>query len=287
MIFALPFAFQNQSTIQPINQPTMRTSLALFACSFLFLLSCQEGKKQNHGPIVLGDSSMIVTETDPKYLEDMVADLQPAPLVTVPQEQTPPPAAADTTPQPAATPAAPSGEKGFTMAFKEVSLFIPGIETHEYRKQDLSRANSATYELRGGKLAGNEMLVREETVTKISQRYQTQLALEKGGKRLVLESLGKYLSNWQAIGTSGTKFPLKGLEPGQLDYKKVSAAQMLSAVRKAARAQRLSRAETAEWEKLARSYKSNQRSPAVVELTAVMWRVEGKGFSKEIRMDVP
>jgi len=32
---------------------------------------------ENHGPIVLGDSSTIVTETDPARLKDLVTDLKP------------------------------------------------------------------------------------------------------------------------------------------------------------------------------------------------------------------
>jgi len=264
-------------------------AILLTAASLLFLFSCKEEKKQTQGPIVLGDSSTIVTETDPKFLEDMVPDLQTTQEAGAAQQASPAttPAADTVKPEPAAATPVPANQKGLTLAFKEVTLFIPGIETHEYRKQNLSRSNSATYELRGGKLAGNTIQVQSGTVTKISQRYQTQLALQQGGRQLVLASLGNYLSNWETIGTSGKSFPLKGLEPRQLDYRNVSAAQIRTAVQKAARAQRLSRAETAEWEKLARSYKNNRQNPALVQLNAVMWRVEGKGFSKDIRMDVP
>lgn len=251
--------------------------------TLLLLAACSDSKQQHHGPIVLGDSSTIVTETDPKYLENMVADLAPPPILT--EQPKAEPAVSDT-PRTSA-PVAATPDKGFTMAFKEVTLFIPDIETYEYRRQDLSKSNSATYELRGGKLAGNTLQVQSGTVAKVSQRYQTQLALQHGGKELVLESLGNFLSDWQPLSGSGNSYVLKGLEPKQLDYRKVTAAQVRSAVQKAARANRMSKAETAEWEKVARSYKSNQQSPALVVLKAVMWRVEGKGFWKEIRMDVP
>lgn len=264
----------------------MKRITILASVSFLFLIGCKEQKGQTHGPIILGDSSTIVTETDPKYLEDLVPDLQPAadrqPAAPTPEK----PAAADTADTKPAT-ATPASDKGFTLAFKEVTLFIPNIETHEYRKQDLSRSNNATYELRGGKLAGNEIQVKSGTVTKVSQRYQTQLALQNGGKKLALTSLGNYLSNWETIGTSGKSFPIKGIDEKQLDFRTVSAAQVRTAVQKAARAQRMSKAETAIWVKLASSYKNSKQNPAVVQLNAVMWRVEGKGFWKEIRMDVP
>lgn len=42
------------------------------------LASCEQAAKyqENHGPIVLGDSSTIVTETDSQYLKDLVVDLE-------------------------------------------------------------------------------------------------------------------------------------------------------------------------------------------------------------------
>lgn len=263
--------------------------LTIPVMTLLLFTACNNEVQQHEGPIVLGDSSTIVTETDPKYMEDMVADLTPKPLIPVaaPEAtsvQTQDTAVTSTTATPAITP---TNSKGMTLAFKEVTLFIPGIETYSYKQQDLSKTNSATYELRGGKLAGNEIEVTKGNVTKVSQRYQTQLALQSGGKTLLLSSLGNYLSGWEQISSNGSKIPLKGLDQKSIDYRKVSAAQVRSAVQKTARSQRLSKAETANWEKVALTYKSNNQSPAQVVLTAVMWRVEGKGFWKEIRMDVP
>ncbi len=47
------------------------------------LFSCKNGPAQNHGPIVLGDSSTIVTERDQQRLQDLVTDLQP----TIPENK--------------------------------------------------------------------------------------------------------------------------------------------------------------------------------------------------------
>ena len=42
------------------------------------LAGCKQAAKyqENHGPIVLGDSATIVTETDSQYLKDLVLDLE-------------------------------------------------------------------------------------------------------------------------------------------------------------------------------------------------------------------
>ena len=42
----------------------------------MFFVSCKEDKKQNNGPIILGDPATIVTETDSKYMSDFVDDIQ-------------------------------------------------------------------------------------------------------------------------------------------------------------------------------------------------------------------
>src|ERR1022692_2514778 len=52
------------------------THFALAAVAVVFF-SCNSMPSKNHGPIVLGDSSTIVTETDPDKLHDLVTDLQP------------------------------------------------------------------------------------------------------------------------------------------------------------------------------------------------------------------
>ena len=45
--------------------------------AIVFFFSCKNMPTQTHGPIVLGDSSVIVTETDPQKLQDLVTDLKP------------------------------------------------------------------------------------------------------------------------------------------------------------------------------------------------------------------
>ena len=81
--------------------------IALITGSVLF--SCKNMPPQNHGPIVLGDSSTIVTETDPQKLKDLVTDLQP--VIPVPEnkdttENKPP--AADTSKKTTAAAATPA-----------------------------------------------------------------------------------------------------------------------------------------------------------------------------------
>lgn len=271
-------------------------SVPLVALALTFA-SCGNDRPQNsHGPIVLGDSATIVTETNPELLADRVVDLNP--VITEEVDTVATPAAAppkDTAvitkpePKPAAPPAATQG-KGLNAEFGEVTLFIPNIETKTYGKQDLSKARGATYELTGGNLAGNQIRNSGGTVTRITQRYQTVFSIPNGRNQLPLETLGNYTSDWETLKGGNGAFTISGLEANKLEYKNVSANAIRNAVEKSARQQRMSRRET---QQLLNDTK-NIRSAAQgkVKLRSVSWRIEGKdargkSFSKELRIDVP
>lgn len=274
-----------------------RASVPLIAVA-LTLASCDNDRPQNsHGPIVLGDSSTIVTETNPELLADRVVDLNPvitevadtvATTPAAPPKDTVVTAAPD--PKPVAAPAAAPLGKGLNAAFSEVSIFIPNIETKTYGKQDLSKARGATYELTGGTLAGNQIRNSGGTVTKITQRYQTVLAIPNGRNQINLETLGNYTSGWETLKGSNGAYTISGLDPNKLEYKNVSANAIRNAVEKTARQQRMSRRDTQQLLNDTKNIRS--ASQGKVKLRSVSWRIEGKdargkSFSKEIRMDVP
>ena len=259
--------------------------------------SCNnDPKNKNHGPIILGDSSAIVTESDPVYLQDQVPDLRP-----VDAEQTDGPSAAATTTTAVkdavpATPAQPVAAQpagnGLTIGFKEITVFIPNITTKSYGKQDLKNARGATYELSSGNLAGNQLRMSNGTVTKVTQRYQTLVALQDGNETLLLESLGTYASDWENLNGSNGTFSISGLEPARLDYNNVKPAAIRNAVQQAARKARMSRNGTQDWLDYARDVRSAKQKPCVIVLRSVSWRINGKdaagkSFNKEVRMDLP
>lgn len=254
------------------------------------LLSCKsERSTKSRGPIVLGDSSTIVTETNTALLQDQVPDLKP---VLSSDEDTSGETADTTHTQPAAgTPtnsesgAAPQG--GLVAAFKEVTLNIPGISPRSYSKADLQKARGATYELTGGNLNGAQLRISGGQVTKVSQRCQTVLMLKDGSDKLVLESLPKYTSDWEVLNGSGGVYKISGLNANELEYKMPSANALRNAVQQAARRARLNRQDTKDWLDAVRNLRSANQAPATVVLRSVMWRVEGKGFNKELRIDVP
>lgn len=265
----------------------------------LFTLSAcsPEDRGKSRGPIVLGDTSTIVTELDSTVLQDVVADIQ------VPAEQlpeTPSEPARDTAKTESAAEAptsAPAAARSFSgdglqVGFQELNVFFPGVGAKTYSKGDLKKARSATFELQKGKLAGGKMMLAPAggKITKVTQRYESTVGIQQGTGSLTLDGLGKYRSGWQELNPTGGAYILSGLD--QPDFHSVSAPTFKNAVTQQARRERMSKQETRQLGDEARNYRSVKQPPARIALSSVSWRIEGqdaagKKFSKEIRMDLP
>ncbi len=277
----------------------IRYSLIWAIASVLFV-SCKNDKKVSHGAIVLGDSATIITETDPTFLEDYVADIKLAETTTQSSAQQPTeetkPVAKDTTkeiiaPQPTEVVATTQkNTSGLTIDFKEVSVTIPQIEVRSFKNQNARMLNGVSYQLVSGKLQGNQLIFKNATITKVSQRYITTLVASNGGDKMELENM-EYTSPWSVLKGKNT-FAITHLEPDQLTHKNTSVGNVRNAISRSARANRYSRKELNEWEQLAKKVKDVNRAPISVALQSVMWKIEGKDrnnkpFSKEIRLDYP
>jgi hypothetical protein len=269
----------------------MKARTLLFLTCIVAASACNSDRtSKSRGPIVLGDSSTIVTETDEQLLQDQVPDLKPA----IEEESASAPAGDTAAAKPAASTsaaAAPTGN-GLTVAFREVSFFIPNIETRSYNRGDLKNARGASYEITGGNLPGNTIRATVGSIQKVTQRYETILKLKDGTDELPLESLGKYASGWEPLTGSNGVFAIRGLEPASLEYKQVNPSSLRNAVQQAARRQRLNRQDTQDWMDAVRNVRSANQAPAMIVLRSVSWRLEGKdaagkNFNKEVRIDVP
>ncbi|RYE25501.1 MAG: hypothetical protein EOP51_03970 [Sphingobacteriales bacterium] len=260
------------------------------------LASCEDKGKAGNGPIVLGDSTSIVTETDSTYLSDMVLDYQPvAPTQEEPkaepkaepkQVDTPAEAQANTQPatqeQPKEEPKAIAKGNGLTIDLKELDLFIPNVA---------AKGSNGSYTLTKGDLDGKQLKVTDGTVQKISQRYQTVVIAENGNGTLVLDKLSA-TTGWQPVKGSGSTYTITGLDDRRLIAPKVTNATIRDAITRAARNQRLSKAQTQKWLNSTKSIRAANQKPLSVELRSVMWKIDGKDakgkpFSKQVRVDLP
>ncbi len=264
----------------------------------LFLCSCKDSPSKNHGPIILGDSSTIVTETDPKNLQDLVTDLHPDIPSSTTRDTTETKEAAavpDTAKQtkiinpPPAQQAQLSGN-GLLAEFKDVSVLIANVSGKQSGNPNLQRANGAVYTLTGGTINGAQMKLKG-TVTKVSQRYQSAVLLKNGYGTLVLDNLSE-TTDWETMKGSNNQYRISGLDAQSLETADANANTIRNAVSKAAKRQRWSRKKTDEVLNSLRHVRNVNQKPLAVTLRSVMWKIDGKdaqgkAFSKQIRIDIP
>jgi len=264
------------------------------------LFSCNSMPPKNHGPIVLGDSATIVTESDPRRLQDLVTDLTPiipastntdtpkTPVAAQPQQDTAKkPVAATPPPPPAALPAGP----GLKAEFKETSIMIPGINAKIAGNGNLEKANGAVYTLEETTFNGKTMKITGN-VTKVSQRYQSIVILKTKNGMLPLDNLTETTSWEQVKGGGNGSYPITGLDENSLEYSDANGNAIRNAVMKACNKRHLSHKKMQEWLSALGNVKKANQKPLVVSLRSVMWKIDGKDaqgkiFSKQIRVDVP
>ncbi len=254
---------------------------------------------QNHGPIVLGDSSTIVTETDPQKLKDLVTDLQP--VIPAPENKDTAvnkPPAADTSKKTAAiapsTTAQPAKTlpniAGLKAEFKDVSILIPGLNAKLAGKPNLEKANGAVYSFTSGEINGNTLRVTGN-VTKVSQRYQSVVVLKNELGTLPIETLS-VTTDWETVKGSNGQYKITDLDTKSLEYPHVNGNAIRSAVDKAAKRRRFSHRKVQEWESSVHHLRAVNQKPLYIMLRSVMWKIDGKDangklFSKQIRIDIP
>lgn len=278
-------SFQN-----PIVMYRPYIQISLFFLSLLALLSCDTNiRGGGRGAIVLGDSSTIVTETDPQYLHHAVADIHVLPLT---EDSNATAGRADTFRSAPPEKAARSSGEGLKVAFKELTVFIPEIKTRTYTRQDPQTSSGVSYQLTEGTLKDRDLhITGNAAVEKISQRYMTTVILENGNNSpLILENLN-YTSSWKEIPGEQGIYPVTGIEENSLSYTKASPSTIRNAVNQAIKKKRLSKNAAREWQQKAEKVSSVNQKPLSVILRSVMWKIEGKDaqgkpFVKQLRIDL-
>ena len=279
-----------------------RTKKILFlACGVVVLTACKNNKTNNHGPIVLGDSSSIVTERDPKKLSDLVTDLQPDippaanpdSLAKVEAEKNKIQDAAKDSAQkakPVADAQPLPDEAGLKAEFKEVTVLIPGVTAKISGNTNLKNANSAVYTLVGGALEGTSLHLKGN-ITKVTQKCQSVIVIKNKLGTLPLESLTE-TSDFEAVKGNKNVYPVTNIDGASLDYPKVNNSAIRNAVTHSANKRRLSHKKLQEWLSCIGTVHAANQKPLVVTLRSVIWKIDGKddngkAFSKQIRIDIP
>ena len=279
---------------------TLYSALSL---GFLILLnSCGSGSApKNRGAIVFGDSSSIVTETDPRYLSNNVEDIvavQQEVIVDSPLNAEP--LKKDST-KTVTTPVSSVRKEelkdqdrkdGLNAPFKDMRVFIANVEAREGKSINWNNVKGASFTLLQGELNGKTLVIDGTDISKVMQRSQTVVVLKtENGKSFKL-SLPSSNSEWQTLKGSNGKYTISGVGKGQLKYKgKFSPNALRNATQKLARNNRIGKRDEQKLLNTIRNVRNPNQSPCSIALQSVVWKISGKdaagkSIERELRIDI-
>ncbi len=269
--------------------------LPITALPFLLLTTAcsYTGNQTANAPIVMGDSTTIVTETDSQYLRSAFADyevanpVEAAPVPENPKVDSPTVSVPKTDTPVAAVVKKPTGP-GLSADFGDVQVFVENLRV---RNEDANAkgVRSVAYSSDGSAFRPKNLVVNDGKANGASLKQKTdfEVVVNTGKELLPLPSLGKQSTGWQTVSGKGGTFALT--EP-QAPAFKVTNASIKNAAQQAARKARMSSKEqTALLNRLSR-VKTVDGDLLQAKPVATMWQVtakdaKGKAVTKEIRVD--
>lgn len=248
----------------------------------------------------MGDSTLIVTETDSVYLQNMVLDIQGNSLgnlsstiknegaTTLLNVEESPTASKESE----ASNKAITKSSDFEIDYGTFKVVIQNVEAKEFKKQNPSADPGVSYMITKGNLNQSQLIISGVQSLQIEQRYQSNLELVDGSQTLSLKSLGTFTSNWEKIQPTkkGEQFVLSLNGLANLSFSNINNASLKNGVQKQLKANRANTQTVQEWNKKIARVKSFKDAPCKVVLNNVQWRMTGKdskgnNFTKLIRID--
>lgn len=261
----------------------IRTSFLLI-CLVSFLSSC-ENKLKNPKPIVLGDPTTIVTESDTTYLRNFTNDISPVAKKSSESQITKMMVQVDSLKNTKKLEEESNAQvpiNGFTINFAECSLIFNGIYAHALNEsQDERKSNSVSYLKDAGELTDMKFQVNNLTEIKAEERISVQLAIVNGDEQFVLQDLGKFTTQWYPLAGNQNTFISVGtnsLQFNSVDNRKIKLALQQELTRK-----KKNKAEQDKWMSLISSTNSYSEAPCKLIIRSAQWRVVGKSDGKRVQ----
>lgn len=267
-----------------------KPSFAFFI--LILILSCSDEKESGKKPIVLGDPSTIVMESDSQYLKNYTEDISPIKnnkkgnqihkmMVQVDSlnnakklNETPKTAQVD----------------GFKIEFAECSVVLGGILCHALNiSQNERTENSVSYLRDAGSFLENTLQVEGISDMRMEQRLAVKLAIEAEGEQFILEDLGKFQTPWYPLAGKDKVFISVG--PNSLQFKEVNQQSIRNALDRELRKKKKDRKEIQVWMERIKNCNSPADAPCKLIAVSSQWRLYGKKDGKQVRkliqLDMP
>ncbi len=265
----------------------------LFPITLISLLSACEEKPSKIGkPILLGDESMIVTETDSFYLQNYTND------ITTIRKKNSESSIAGMMAQVDSAKTVQKLEKeseslqqvsGFTIRFKEFTAVLDGIKAHTINtKQNELTDKSVSYVLDEGDVMNMKLKLDGLVKAKVEQRFFTKLYIEKNNELIELTDLQKFTTEWFSLPSKNNLFVSLGTNA--LSFHSVDHNKLKNALDRALRKQKKDRKEIQSWLNSIEKTNAYTDAPCVVKVNSIQWRVKGEvnnlPVQKLIQLDI-
>lgn len=179
----------------------------------LLCYSCNEvTQPKNVAPIILGDSTTIVTETDSQYLKNVIDDIEPSknqPIAktngTTQAQKTDTVLQLKSTTENITSTAnnIKTNSNDFVLNLKNnTQIIFKDIATKEFKAQDPSTQNDLSYLITKGDINKSAITVNNGSLTEVLHKSKIVYKVKTSQGELKLSTLARESSNW-------TKLPLK------------------------------------------------------------------------------
>ena len=261
-----------------------RTLSFLICIPFLLQLSCKDQSTPARKTIEMGDTSSIVTETDPAFLENKTEDISPAnrkstegKITSMMREVDSAHSAQKLEQEGNSTPV-----QGFTIHFAECDVVFEGLSAHALKNtQDERASNSVAYLHDAGNLDEIALQLNGLEDLKVEQRLFTHLLIQIDEKTYTLNDLGKFITPWATLAGKDTKFISLG--NNSLQFFQVTQEKLKAAFERELRKKHLNHNAQQSLLQLLKKTRSYTDAPCKVEMVSSQWRITGKKNGKRIQ----
>lgn len=255
------------------------------------MVSCEDKPKEIK-PIVLGDTTTIVTETNDTYLQNHTEDISPTNKkssegqIRTMMKQVDSAKSVEKLESESNT----APLSGFTINFSECEVVFDGLSAHAIQNtQDERTSNSVAYVRDGGNMNEMSLQIKGLDEAKVEQRMFTRLILENGGEQYILNDLGKFISPWSSLVGKDNKYI--SLSNNSLQFFTIDHGKITNAIDRELRKKKKTRQEIEAWMKVISKTNSYMDAPCRIEMVSSQWRIigkkNGKRVQKLIQFDIP
>jgi hypothetical protein len=209
----------------------MKSALYFYIFSMLlFCNACTENisKKVGAGPIVFGDSSLIVTEKNPhslfaalgdeKKIETIKVDTQAIVSAVKKSDDSEEKKSIEIQNEVKSNELLTNNFKGVIVEFDQFSVGIEDIKAVEGKLITKGNANQVRLNIKDKSVDGKALIIEDAVLKELKVRTSTKVLFEFAGRKHVLDGLGIDKGTWKSIKLSGKNVQLDQLNKSQLSY---------------------------------------------------------------------